>query len=144
MVKIPEFAETLKEVKTDLRGRYMTTCIEHLVKLAIFDSPQNVNHWRTEVYASYPYISKLKKDKKFPSYKLIFNTVWDHYGDILDNIIDTVTKKESKVKLKPNINIDKDVIVPIKHYITWLAEQLSKQGKIDKQECLEKLKEIGL
>ena len=65
MVNIPEFAETLSEVKTDLRGRYMNTCIEHLVKLAIFDSPQNIKHWWTEVYASYPQISKLKKIRKF-------------------------------------------------------------------------------
>ena len=144
MTKIPEFAETLSEVKTDLRGRYMNTCIEHLVKLAIFDSPQNVNHWRTEVYASYPQISKLKKDKRFPSYKLIFNTVWDHYSDILDNIIDTVIKDEPKLKFKPNFMVNEDIITPIESYIMWLAKQFSIKGKIDKQDCFNKLEELGL
>lgn len=144
MVKIPEFAETLSEIKTDLRGRYMTTCIEHLVKLAILDSPRNRNHWRGEVYAAVHDIRKLKKTHKYPKASLIFDTVWNAYGDDLDKFIDTAIKEEPEEKLKENIKDADDIIKPIYSYIMWLSLELSKNGKISRQDCINKLIEIGL
>lgn len=144
MIKIPEFAESLKEIKTDLRGRYMNTCIEHLVKLAIFDSPRNKSHWRSEVYASYPRISKLRKNNKFPDYKTIYDTAWDHYCDILDGIVEDVLKDEPNEMLKPNLDVNKNVTEPVRKYISWLASCFSKQGRINKQDCFAKLEELGL
>lgn len=141
MIKISEFAESLKEI---MRGRYMNTCIEHLIKLAIFDSPRNKNRWRSEVYASYPRISKLRSNNEFPDYKTIYDTVWNHYCDILNGVIDDVLKDEPDEKLKDNINVDEDIIKPIKQYVSWLADHFSKQGKIDKQACFDKLEELGL
>lgn len=123
----------------------MNTCIEHLVKLAIFDSPQNANHWREEVYTSCLQIFKLKEDKKFPNYKHIFNIIWeDHYSDILDDIIDTVIKSESELKFKSNFMVNEDAITPIESYIMWLAKQFSTKRKISKQDCFNKLEELGL
>ena len=145
MTKIPESAETSSEVKANLCGRYMNICIEHLVKLAIFDSPQNVNCWREEIYASHLQIFKLKKDKKFPNYKHIFNTICEnHYTNILDDIIDTVIKTEPELKFKLSFMVNEDAITPIESYIMWLAKQLSTKRKINKQDCFNKFEEVGL
>lgn len=63
--QIPEFAKNLSEIKSDLSGGRVTICIEHLIKLAIFQTSQNKNHWRTEVYASFHSIPKVKGSNKF-------------------------------------------------------------------------------
>lgn len=142
--KTSEFAVSLSELKSDLRGRYMTTCIEHLVKLAVLNSPRNINHWRSEVYAAVHSINKLKKDNKYPKASVIFDTVWNAYGDDLDKFIDTAIKEEPNEKMKSNIKDADDIIKPVYNYVMWLSLELSKHGKINRQDCFNKLEEIEL
>lgn len=143
MYKVSEFAKTTKDIKQLLGGGSMTTCIEHLVKLAILDSPQNVNHWRQEVYASMHELPKLKSTGKYPTSDWIYQQIWDYYGDDLAKYFDIAIKEELGVNLKANVTADK-IVEPLSEYISWLSTNLSNQGKIDRESSYTKLKSLGL
>ena len=81
-MKISEFPVKQKVIYNKLIN--LDNLIKHLIKLIIFDSPNNNNHWKQEVYALFNNIPKQNKNNKFPSSQYIYNTIWNYYGDRLD------------------------------------------------------------
>ena len=143
MIRIQEFAENLKNLKVYLTGRYMTACIEHLIKLAIFDSSNNINHWRQEVYANFHNISKQKSNNKYPKAEFMLKTIWNYYGDDLEKYVKFVIEEEKDEKIKTDVTI-KDVTDKIYEYILWLVVNLSLYGEVKSTDVYDKLKELGL
>lgn len=142
-MKISEFAETMKDIRNRLVDGTATTMIEHLVKLIILDSPENINHWRQEIFSGLHEIPKQKKNNKYPTSQFIFDVIWNYYSDDLDKYVDFVIKEEPNEKLKDNIESE-DILEPIYSYVLWLAVRLSKYGKVESVDVHNKLKELGL
>lgn len=141
--QIAEFADSLSEIKSDLRGKYMNTCIKHLLKLYLFSDSQNKNHWRVEVYASFNKVAKLRGNNKYPKPELIFNTIWNHYSDILVNFVEDIFDEEPNEELTTTIT-GFEAENKLKQYIKWLSNQLGTKGSVTKSEVYSKLEEIGL
>lgn len=141
--QIAEFADSLSEIKSDLRGKYMNTCIKHLLKLYLFPNSQNKNHWRIEVYASFNKIAKLKENNKYPKPELIFSTIWNHYSDILVNFVEDIFEEESDEEVIVTVT-GFEAEIKLRQYIEWLSNQLGTKGSITKSEVYSKLEEIGL
>lgn len=141
MYIVPEFARNRKEVMVELTGRYMTECIEHLLKLALYPLSINKNYWRQEVYTCFNKMPKLESTKRYPTYQFIYETIWNTYGDDLDKYIDIVLKEEQNETIRTD---DFDIYEAVHSYIKYLSEQLSFKGVLDRQETYNKLEELGL
>lgn len=140
--QVSEFAKNLNEIKSDLSGGRVTICIEHLIKLAMFQNSQNKNHWRTEVYASFHSIPKVKGSNKFMKPQDIFDCIWHSCGDMLDNYVDCVLKDEqNEIVTTDNL---KEVYNKVMRYIRWLSNKLGNKGIIDSQSVYNKLEELEL
>lgn len=146
MHKIQEMAETRKEVQKILRGNDVEEMIEHLIKIIIFNSPKNINHWKTEVYSKFHGLPLMKHNKKPPDKKFIFDTIWDYFGDRLEYIIDCVIRKEPEEKLKSKLDsvLANEVYTKVLAYIEWLSKKLSEKTVVTNQEVYDKLEELGL
>ena len=145
MYKVAEFAANLKDFKQEIVGGKVTTCVDHLVKLAIFDSPKNQNHWRQEVYAAFHNIPLLKKTKKYPNPDWMLKFIWDWYGDNLESFISCAIREEPEEKLKLNDTTILDCVTSsVYNYFSWLVEQLCKKGEVTSTEVYAKLDRLGL
>lgn len=142
-MQIPEFAENLSVIREYLTRRDKDEWITHLIKIQIFDVNKGlINHWKQEIYALFHDIAKMKRGKKYPSKDFIFNTIWDHYGDRLDTYVEKAEDDIFNEKLKYNINYNQ-VYQNIKDYIIWLADKLSREGRVKPDDVYNKLWELG-
>lgn len=146
MDKIQEMAESRKEVQKILRGNDVEEMIEHLIRVIIFDSPRNVNHWKTEVYSKFHGLPLMKHNKRPPDRKFIFDTIWNYFGDRLKYSIDCVIRKEPKEKLKNKSDnvLANEVYTKVLNYIEWLAKKLSEKAIVTNQEVYNELEDLGL
>lgn len=147
MYRVQEMAENRKAIKDRLISYKTKEMIEHLIRLIIFDSPNNRNHWRGEVYGLLNDIPLMKHNKRPPDKNFIFQTIWDYYGDRLDYLTESVLRQEPKEKLKENKKISDfadEIITKVKDYILWLSKQLSIKTELSKDEVYNKLEELGL
>ena len=140
--QISEFVKNLSEIKSDLSGGRVTICIEHLIRLAVFQNSQNKNHWRTEVYASFHSIPKIKGNNKLMKPQDIFDCVWHSCGDMLDAYVECILKDEpNEIVTTSDLN---EVTNKVLRYIRWLANKLGTKGVIDSQSVYNKLEELEL
>lgn len=146
MIHIQEMAENRKEVTKILRGNDVEKTIEHIIRLVILDSPQNINHWKTEVYSNFHNLPLMKHNKRPPDRKFIFNTIWDYFGDRLNYSIDSVIRQEPEEKLKDKSNYElaNEVYTKVLAYIDWLAKELSEKTRVTNQEVYTELSNLGL
>lgn len=147
MIYIQEMAESRKVIKDKLIDTKMRELIEHLIRLIVFDSPNNKNHWRGEVYGLFNNIPRMKHNKQPPDKNFMFQTIWNWYGDRLDFLTKSVFRQEPNKKLKENKS-SKDFAIEIetkvKSYISWLTDRLSKTTEVNKSEVYAELDSLGL
>lgn len=147
MYKVQEMAENRKAVKDRLISYRTKEMIEHLIRLIIFNSPKNKNHWRGEVYGLLNDIPLMKHNKKPPNRNFIFQTIWEYYGDRLDYLTESVLRQEPKEKLKTDKKISDfadEIYIKVKDYVFWLSKELSEKAVVTKQEVYNKLEELEL
>lgn len=143
MIKIAEFAKRQKEIVDYLTNGERDEWLTHIMKTQIFNSDDIglIRHWEYEVYYLFHNIPKLKNNK-FPSKDFIFKTLWNHYSDRLFTFIDKAQDEEPNEKLKLQLNFTQ-IFLNTKDYFEWIADKLSKQGRVSSTEVYNKLWEQG-
>lgn len=144
MIIVQAMARNRKDVDNILTSYKTRELIEHLIRLAVFDSPDNKNHWRTEVYSLLNAVPLMKHNKRPPDKKFMFNAIWSYYGDNLVNLTKSVFKQEPNEKVKQAQNTATDIEIKVKAYIDWLTTELSKTASVDKNDVYAELDALGL
>lgn len=143
MITVSEMAENHKEVVKILRSSSVEELVKHIIKLVLFDSPQNKNHRKTEVYSNFHDLPLMKHNKRPPDERLIFDTIWNYFGDRLNYITDAVIREKSNEKIRHTIS-NKQIYAYVLAYIRWLSKELSIKTTVSKQEVYDKLDSLGL
>lgn len=114
---------------------------EHLIKLILYpNNTQDIEHWRSEIYAFLHKVDKRKTANKYPKSRFIYNALACH-NDIMDNIIRCV---KSEYAYTPKYISNPEILEIIEKYQKWLAYELSSQGAVTKQEVTQCLQSLGL
>lgn len=116
--------------------------IQHLIKLWIFPDAKDCNHWKQEVYNFLYRVPRLKRSNKFPSKKFILNNTIvvnkDNISALL-RIVITDYKNQYEQKKSEYSTMEEHILL----YFDWLAEELSINGKVARNDVYAKLSELG-
>lgn len=116
--------------------------IQHLIKLWIFPDAKDCNHWKQEVYNFLYRVPRLKRSNKFPSKKFILNNTIvvnkDNIAALL-RIVITDYKNQYEQKKSEYSTMEEHILL----YFDWLAEELSINGKVARNDVYAKLSELG-
>lgn len=116
--------------------------IQHLIKLWVFPDAKDCNHWKQEVYNFLYRVPRLKMSNKFPSKKFILdNTIVVNKDNIsaLLRIVITDYKNQYEQKKSEYSTMEEHILL----YFDWLAEELSTDGKVARNDVYAKLSELG-
>lgn len=116
--------------------------IQHLIKLWVFPDAKDCNHWKQEVYNFLYRVPRLKRSNKFPSKKFILdNTIVVNKDNIsaLLRIVITDYKNQYEQKKSEYSTMEEHILL----YFDWLAEELSINGKVARNDVYAKLSELG-
>lgn len=116
--------------------------IQHLIKLWVFPDAKDCNHWKQEVYNFLYRVPRLKRSNKFPSKKFILNNTIvvnkDNISALL-RIVITDYKNQYEQKKSEYSTMEERILL----YFDWLAEELSINGKVARNDVYAKLSELG-
>ena len=116
--------------------------IQHLIKLWVFPDAKDCNHWKQEVYNFLYRVPRLKRSNKFPSKKFILNNTIvvnkDNISALL-RIVITDYKNQYEQKKSEYSTMEEHILL----YFDWLAEELSINGKVARNDVYAKLSELG-
>ena len=116
--------------------------IQHLIKLWLYSDAETCNHWKQEVYGFLYQVPRLKGSNKFPSKKFILNnTIVINEDNILALLRIVITDYSNQYEQK-NLEyptMKKHILL----YFDWLAEELSINGKVARNDVYAKLSELG-
>ena len=116
--------------------------IQHLIKLWVFPDAKDCNHWKQEVYNFLYRVPRLKRSNKFPSKKFILNNTIvvnkDNIAALL-RIVITDYKNQYEQKKSEYSTMEERILL----YFDWLAEELSINGKVARNDVYAKLSELG-
>lgn len=116
--------------------------IQHLIKLWVFPDAKDCNHWKQEVYNFLYRVPRLKRSNKFPSKKFILNNTIvvnkDNIAALL-RIVITDYKNQYEQKKSEYSTMEEHILL----YFDWLAEELSINGKVARNDVYAKLSELG-
>lgn len=116
--------------------------IQHLIKLWLYSDAETCNHWKQEVYGFLYQVPRLKGSNKFPSKKFILNnTIIVNEDNILALLRIVITDYENQYEQKKieYPTMKKHILL----YFDWLAEELSINGKVARNDVYAKLSELG-
>lgn len=138
-MKILCMSQNLKDIRRKLDGASLQVA-SHIIKLCMYPNSTESNHWKQEVWAILFSVPKRSGTNKFPGKQFILDSTLGIWGDTLDNIVDAHKGYEENQSAMPDTAIIHVVIL----YFRWLADELSKNGKVRPQPVYDKLKELGI
>lgn len=116
--------------------------IQHLIKLWVFPDAKGCNHWKQEVYNFLYRVPRLKRSNKFPSKKFILNNTIvvnkDNISALL-RIVITDYKNQYEQKKSEYSTMEEHILL----YFDWLAEELSINGKVARNDVYSELSKLG-
>lgn len=137
MVKIIyAMSRRLRDIGADLdnRGRSL---IDHLVKLFLFPTSKDVNHWKQEIYNLIHSISSIKGNHKIPSANFIFDNIYGKYNiNYTNNSINAILDDYGE----PEFDFSYDEIHDfISDYVRWLSIELNQREVVSRKLVYAKL-----
>lgn len=140
--KIAEMSQPWIDIETKLVNQAVTV-LGPIVKLMIFDSPENYNHWRGEIAGNLKQVPKLKGKNVLPNADKMYKAIYDSLYDEIEYFIKGALKEETELKVK-NYKIE-DIQEVFVSYFKWVTSVLSKEARItDNNRVYIKLDELGV
>lgn len=113
---------------------------DHLIKLYLYPSTEYRNHWKQEIYSFVPRCPKLKNTNKYPDAQFIFDCI-SAYLDTTETAMYYVMQEYPSHT--PERYDAQELEQLMAEYLTWLADELSANGRVQSQAVYNKLDEIG-
>lgn len=121
-------------------------CMEALAQLYIF--PQYTeyhHHWAQEVWSEFKRISKIKRKNRYPDANYIYENSWLLNDDGVEVARDAAVYHESDLTPDPDRVDNLDELFDImESYFVFVAETLSRYGKVTMKASQDKLRELNL
>lgn len=139
-VSIFGIAESKRDIQSELRN-HSGELFRHLLKLYCYPDHQSAEHWKDEIYSFLNDVALFKHNKKLPSSKFILQNTYDIWEDSTDIAVKKIMRDYgsfpwSRVRSKDFHRMAYD-------YFSKLADVLSKEGSVTRQEVHEMLEESG-
>ena len=132
MKNLIEMSEKRKEIYRRLKDK-LEDLAEHVGKCIVYRNTSNdLNHWKSEVYAFIHTVPKLKGTNKFPTYKNLKENVLCLIDDRMDAIA-SGSMNIASIEGLPDIECNMDLLGNlILEYCDWLMKTLSssQQGNV--------------
>lgn len=140
-IKIQEFAYSLSKAEKEITSSSQESFF-HIIKLLIFNSPENYNHWRKEVWSNFHDVPLLKGKNRYPEANFIYKCIWRRNGDRIPDIIKYLKKSEAGLPLKDyDISHIESVL---SKYFKWLSKKLEEDGLVASTEIYAELDKLGV
>lgn len=130
-------SENRKDIHRELANK-SGQLTDHLIKIFLFESSNNINHWIDEVYSFVNRCPKFAHNNKYPDKRFISKAL-NIYLDNLPNICESIQKDYPNYIVKRSYE---EVSIMINEYIDWLACQLSTKGVVARTDVVSKLSEM--
>ena len=111
----------------------------HIIKILLYPNCEYVDHWMHEIWSFLFDVDKQRNTKKWPKESFLKKSLSTH-NDLIEQYVDIVIDEESF--LEPRELDYNEIKRCIEDYYSWVAEELSKNGRIRQSETKTKLKEI--
>ena len=132
-------SKSLRDIRCDIDEKGVEIML-HLIKVFVFRRCNSYDHWKSEIHAFLPKVSKLKRTNKYPKSDFIFHALWDNQKDDLEKflkwILTDYTTYDKLVVVNSNIQ---QLGKFIDDYLHWLSEELSKKGFVSRVEVSSKI-----
>ena len=126
---------------------------DHFLKLYFYPQAENEKRgWMQSVYASCNRSYTLSNTKRLPPFKLILDLTWgEDFSDTLDDpleVAQAIKNIKHEVTEYPSLfepfreEWGVDFYNKFKDYHIWLAGQLSKVKRLNREECFAKIEEL--
>lgn len=135
---IKSFADTSSQIKSDLRGSTRVV-MNHLIKIWLYPSAREQNHWKSEVAHALNDVPKMKGKNRFPKFEFLMKNTWNVYEDSLENRIDAIM---SDMKETPIEFDSENLYYSIHDYFSWICENLSKSGIVTNTKVYEEIEKL--
>ena len=112
----------------------------HMVKIAVSTHEDSYNHWRQEIYSFLSRVPKIKSGKRYPSFKFIYDAIWEVWGDSFDTFIRQAYGEYGDETRAVDVA---DITKRAERYFRWLSEELSAKGAVTPSSVYSKLGELG-
>lgn len=139
-----ELAHKKQDIKQRLwdQSEYVIT---HLLCIYFWPNTEYISHWISEVHSGISTVPKMKHNNKYPSSKDIYQSTFGGVEDVFishfDAYKDIVLGKENELEEPKNLNANK-IHDYLDNYFRWLADRLSKEGKVNRIEIEDKINEL--
>lgn len=117
--------------------------MKHLIKLWMFPTASDVDHWRKEVYSFLNHVPAMKGVNKLPSSEFIFKNTFVANEKFIENLYKIVYQDyaESYALARTGCN---EVHQIIEDYYKWISDTLSQLGDVGYTDVLQELEILGL
>ena len=113
--------------------------LRHIVLYLCSDNEELKKHWSNEIFNFINNVPRLKGSNKFPSAQLIYDNTYKVWYDSVDAGMPKLFKSE-------NLPYDKqkcdEATIRAEKYFIWLANELSINGFITRQDCYNVLESL--
>lgn len=141
-MKILAMSRNRKEIRRWLADR-TEPIITHIVKICLYNDHVSVNHWKQEVWAILPRISKMSGTNNPPDYNFILKHTWAVEHDSVDVILATVKDAMGDQSITPDAEYEY-VYSVCEGYFKLLAEMLSTKRLITSGDVQQYFSKLGL
>lgn len=134
--RMTKMSMSWSEISQELRSQVTQKVLEYLVRIYLFRTDKRVEHEK-DVYRLYHDIARLKSNNAYPPQDKIFRTIWNTSEASFNSIQSHINNE-----CKGSISIDRECIEFCKDYMQWLSMILSREGRVDEFEVLDKIDEL--
>ena len=136
-IYIESFAERQKEIHRYLVSR-SDIVIEYLIRIFLYPNRQELSSWKQEVAAALNRIYKLKDTHTYPTKFWILLHSWNVIEDTIKDSIPVIIEDYGESE-HTEFNI---IYNKIYTYFEWLAEELSKNGRVSNTKIYIKIEKL--
>lgn len=133
---IRAFADSQAEIYRDIKSK-SSVVIEHLIKLFLYPNSNNLNHWKTEIFAAMSRVPKLKRTKKYTESKNILKYSWNIWNDSIADMIDVIQNDYGLSNTPPDI-----IYNNVHIYLAWISDKLSRFGYVTSNQIYSKIDDL--
>lgn len=114
-----------------------------LAQLYLFETAQDRNHWKKEVWSNFNQMKRLKSNNKLPSAKFIYQSSWEPNSDCVGDAVKWAINHDESLSPRDDIKLN-ELHTIMQEYFEWLSIKLSNSIYLDSGEVYNKLDELGL
>ena len=144
---INAMARSIREVSSKLLD-HSDVVVDHIIKLYFMPNHSARNHWKKEIAMQINSVDVLKGTNKRPTKNQIFKWTYEEVkfnlqdtGWIAETIKDICYNYSVTITVSPD-EASEDLDSICQEYFKWMAEYLSRVGKISTDEIYRKLDEL--